>query len=472
MTRRRVVLYNPRAVFWTMPLALLAVGSALDPARFEVVIVDGRLEADPLAALVAELDPQTVWVGVTVLTGAPIRDALAASRAVKAARPGLPVVWGGWHPSLFPEQCLTEPSVDGVVIGQGEDTFVEVVERLAAGQSAAGVAGTAWRGPGGVSHLAPPRALRDVNALPPLNYDLIDVPRYFAAKGKRQFDYISSQGCRFRCTFCADPTVFKRGWYGLAPERMAAELSAYHARWGLDEIAFQDETFFTSRARVEAVAEAFLVAELTVPWTATMRADQGARLDDALLAKCKQAGLRRAMIGVESGSDAMLARIKKDITLAQVYASAERLARHGLGAILNFIVGFPGESDASVQASLDAAARLRAMSPDFEVAIFYFRPYPGNPIAEELLAQGYHFPATLAEWADFDYIGGREAWVTPAQWQRIERFKFYQRYAYGHNHPLRWPLSLLSRWRVRRHYYDYPWEKALMERLRPAPKLS
>ncbi|MCC7361378.1 MAG: B12-binding domain-containing radical SAM protein [Anaerolineales bacterium] len=470
--RPRVVLYNPQAVFWTMPLALLAVGSALDPARYEVVIVDGRLEADPAAALVAQLAPHTVCVGVTVLTGAPIRDVLAASRAVKVVQPGLPVVWGGWHPSLFPEQCLAEPSVDAVVIGQGEDTFAAVVERLAAGQSLAGVAGAAWRSAAGRPVVELPRAMRDVNALPPHNYHLIDVPRYFAAKGKRQLDYISSQGCRFRCAFCADPTVYQRGWYGLTPARLAAELAAYHARWGLDEIAFQDETFFTSRARVEAVADAFLAAGLRVPWTATMRADQGARLDDALLEKCKRAGLRRAMIGVESGSAAMLARIQKDITPAQVYASAERLARHGLGAIFNFIVGFPGESDAGVQASLDAAARLRALSPDFEVALFFFRPYPGNPIAGELLAQGYRFPDTLAAWADFDYIGGREAWVTHRQWQRVERFKFYQRYAYGRNHLLRWPLSRLSRWRVQRHYYDYPWEKALMERLRPAAKLS
>jgi len=470
--KRRVVLYNPQAVFWTMPLALLAVGSALDRERYEVVVVDGRLEADPVARLLDCLDADAVCLGITVLTGAPIRDALHVSRAVKAARPGLPIVWGGWHPSLFPEQCLTEPSVDAVVIGQGEETFAELVARYAAGQTAAGVAGTASRTASGAAQVELPRVFRDVNALPPLDYSLIDVPRYFGAKGKRQFDYISSQGCRFRCTFCADPTVFRRGWYGLTPARMAAELAEYHARWGLEEIAFQDETFFTSRARVEAVADAFLAAGLNVPWTATMRADQGARLDEALLAKCRRAGLRRAMIGVESGSPEMLERIKKDITLEQVYAAAERCARHGIGAILNFIVGFPGESDASVQASLEAAARLRAMSPDFEVAIFYFRPYPGNPIAEELLAQGYVFPATLAEWADFDYIGGREAWVTPAQWQRIERFKFYQRYAYGRNHLLRWPLSVVSRWRVQRHYYDYPWEKALVERLRPAQKLS
>ncbi len=391
---RKVVLYNPRAVFWTMPLALIAVGSALDRARYEVVIVDGRLEPQPLEALLAQLDEDTVCVGVTVLTGAPIRDALKASRAVKQARPDLPVVWGGWHPSLFPEQCLAEPSVDAVVVGQGEATFAEIVERFAIGQSLEGVAGCAYRNlQSPISNFQfpisnPPRPFLDVNALPPHDYTLIDVARYFAHKRKRQFDYVSSQGCRFRCTFCADPTVFRRGWYGLDPGRMARELAEHHRRYGYEEIAFQDETFFTSRARVEAVAEAFLAAGAVragqVAWTATMRADQGARLDDALLLQCKRSGLRRVMIGVESGSPEMLRRIKKDITLEQVYASAERCARLGLGAILNFIVGFPGESDESVQATLDVAARLRALSPDFEAAIFYFRPYPGNPIADDL----------------------------------------------------------------------------------------
>ena len=473
---RRVVLYNPQAVFWTMPLALIAIGSALDRARYEVVIVDARLEVDPIARLLAVLDDDTVCVGVTVLTGAPIRDALRVSRAVKAARPTLPIVWGGWHPSLFAEQCLAELSVDAVVIGQGEDTFAEVVERYAAGETAAGVAGCAWRetrdGRPAVAY-GTPRRLRDINALPAHDYGLIDVKGYFAAKGKRQLDYISSQGCRFRCTFCADPTVYERAWVGLRPERMAQELSALHAQFGVEEIAFQDETFFTSRARVDAIAEAFLAAGLRVPWTATMRADQGARLEEGMLDKCRRAGLRRVMMGVESGSPEMLRRIKKDITLEQVYASAERLARHGLGAILNFIVGFPGESDESVQASLDAAARLRAMSPDFEVAIFYFRPYPGNPIADELLSDGYRFPDSLAGWADFDYIGGREAWVTQAQYERIERFKFYQRYAFGRGrHPLRWPLSVVSRWRVARNFYRFPLEKVVLERLRPAQKLS
>jgi hypothetical protein len=98
--KRRVVLYNPHADYYTMPLALVAIASHLDPERYETVIVDSRLETDPTAALVRAAEG-AVCVGVTVLTGAPIRDAVGASRAVKARYPSLPVVWGGWHPSMF-----------------------------------------------------------------------------------------------------------------------------------------------------------------------------------------------------------------------------------------------------------------------------------------------------------------------------------------------------------------------------------
>src|ERR1700739_2965640 len=114
--RAKIVLYNPRAVFFTMPLALLAIGSELDPERYEVIIVDGRLEPDPERALLAELEG-ALCLGVTVLTGAPISDALRISRLAKRSRPALPVVWGGWHPSMFSRECLLDNAVDVTVRG-------------------------------------------------------------------------------------------------------------------------------------------------------------------------------------------------------------------------------------------------------------------------------------------------------------------------------------------------------------------
>jgi radical SAM superfamily enzyme YgiQ (UPF0313 family) len=482
MKRHKVLLYNPQAVFYTMPLALIAVGSYLDPARYEVIIVDGRLERDPVAAVLAHVD-EALCLGVTVLTGAPIRDALRVSRAAKARRPDMPVVWGGWHPSLFPRECLAEPSVDITVQGQGEETFAEIVERLAQGErTMAGVPGCAFKAVSssalnvpsetGNVQLNPPRPLKDVNGFPAANYALIDVERYFRRKRNRQLDYISSQGCRFRCTFCADPYVYKRGWVALEPERMGQELEALWKRYGFQDVNMQDETFFTQRKRVEAVADEFIARKLGFTWTATMRADQGFRLDDALLAKCKRARLRRVMIGIESGSQSMLDWMKKDIRIEHVFDSAEKCLRHGIAAIFNFIVGFPDEPPESVTETLRVAKQLRAMSPDFEIAIFYYKPYPGNAIADGLLRQGYPFPCTLEEWAEFDYVGSSGPWVTKEKHDLIERFKFYQRIAWSHPHPLRAPIQALARWRCRRDCYAWPVEKAIIEKLKPRPRLS
>lgn len=473
MSRKKVVLYNPRSLFWTMPLALIAVGSALDASRYSVILVDGRLEPDPVASLLKNLDDGTVCLGVTVLTGAPIRDALSVSRAIKRLRPDIPIVWGGWHPSIFPQQCLSEPCVDAVVIGQGEITFSEVVERLAQGGTLDGIAGCSSHSSALDAPLSPSRPLIDIDRLPEHNYAFAQVEDYFRRKGKRQFDYVSSQGCRFRCAFCADPAVYKRGWYGLDPERMARELVSHRGTYRFNEVAFQDETFFTSPARVEAIALAFLKHDLNLEWTATMRSDQGSRLDDRVLSLCRRSGLKRVMIGVESGSPQTLRRIRKDISLDQVFDSAEKCARAGVGAILNFIVGFPEESDEQIHQTLDLAADLLELSPDFEASFFYFRPYPGTELAEALSKRGYKFGENLEDWADFDYIGGKEAWVTDAQWQQIERFKFYQRHAFGDRRPLlRRPLQILSRWRIERRFYGFPLEKIVVDRLKPAQKLS
>ncbi len=468
--KHKIVLYNPGAVFFTMPLALLALGAALDRERFEVRVVDGRLERDPVAALLRECEG-ALCLGVTVLTGRPLRDALDVTRALKARYPKLTTVWGGWHPSLFPTDTLAEPSIDITVQGQGERTFAEIVERLAAGEALDGIAGTASRVAGRATQHAP-RPLAPMSDLPAHDYNLIPVERYFDLKEQRQFDYISSTGCHFRCAFCADPFVYNRKWVGLEPERMGEELEPLWRRYGFTDLSFQDETFFTHKKRVVGIAEEFLRRGLRFTWTGTLRGDQGFRLDDETLELCVRSGLRRVMIGVESGSDTMLEWMSKDVTIEQIMVSAEKCVRHGIGAIFPFIVGFPGESAESVQASLAMVKRLRAMSPDFETPIFYFKPYPGSRITQEVVRQGYELPKTLEEWADFDYIGSSGPWVTPETFELVERFKFYNRFAWGPETWLRWPLQQVARWRCKRNFFQLPVEKVLVERLKPLPQLS
>jgi anaerobic magnesium-protoporphyrin IX monomethyl ester cyclase len=470
--RIKVVLYNPRAVFFTMPLALLAIGSHLDPEAYEVVIIDGRLDANAETTLTSHLEG-ALCLGVTVLTGAPIADALRISRIAKRARPDLPVIWGGWHPSMFATECLAEPSVDVTVQGQGEETFAEIVRRLGDGASLEGCLGCTVRLEDGAICANPPRELQPIEKFRAHDYGLIPVERYFALKGKRQLDYISSQGCNFRCAFCSDPFVYGRKWVGLDPTRMALRLHELWEQYAFDDVNFQDETFFTRRDRIRSLADQIIESGMKITWAGTMRADQGVRLPDDLWLRCKESGLRRLLVGVESGSDEMLRRIRKDIKIEQVFHTAHRMREYGIAGNFPFIVGFPGESDASITATLACAKRLRAMSPGFETPVFYFKPYPGSDIVSEEVARGFRLPDTLAAWSEFDFVDGLPGpWVSREKFKLIERFKFFLELAWKRasgEPPL---LQRLARYRCSRDDYRWPLEMALLRWGRSEPRLS
>ncbi|HTR78667.1 MAG TPA: radical SAM protein, partial [Gemmatimonadaceae bacterium] len=256
-------------------------------------------------------------------------------------------------------------------------------------------------------------------------------------------------------------------WVGLEPARVGAEIAELWQRYGFQDVNFQDETFFTSAPRVVAIAEELLGRKVPITWAATMRADQCSRLSDDALAICKRSGLRRVLVGVESGSPDMLKRIRKDVTIEQVLETAERCLKTGIRVRFPFIVGFPDEDEESVSATLALIKHLRTMSADFETQIFYFKPYPGTSITQQAVARGYQLPRTLAEWSDFDFVGSRGPWVSDAKYRRVERFKFYQRLAWDRAPGWKRPLQALARWRCRNDVYGLPVEKLVL-RNRPA----
>lgn len=444
-----------------MPLALLAIGSVLDEKQYEVVIIDGRLIDDPIAAIQPHLE-NAVCFGVTVITGAPISDAVDISKKVKALRQEISIIWGGWHTSLFPLQPLEDKQfIDITVQGQGEETFKELVEHLDRNDSLESIKGIAYRKEG-IPHKNPPRPIRDMNSFDRINYDLIDVEAYFRKKKKRQFDYISSIGCYYRCTFCADPFVFQRKFSAISPEKMGEELAYYHEKYGFTDLNFQDETFFTYEKRIAGLAHELIERNISITWAATMRADQGMRLSDEVWKLCKKSGLRRLLIGVESGSQEMMDWMKKDVKIDQVFYCAEKCKELEIGVIFPFIVGFPGESDKSIKDTVSVVKHLRNMSPGFDTPIFYFKPYPGSAITEGVVEQGYQLPASTDEWSQFDYIGSSGPWVSEEKEAFFENLKFHLKIAHSSKYRLLMtPLRALSKWRVKNDNYRVNLEKQL-----------
>jgi radical SAM superfamily enzyme YgiQ (UPF0313 family) len=358
------------------------------------------------------------------------------------------------------------------VQGQGEETFKELVEHFTDNTSFKSVKGITYRSDEKIIQNAP-RPITVMESFERVNYDLIDVEKYFNKKGNRQFDYISSTGCYFRCTFCADPFVFKRKFTALTSAKMGEDLEYFYKRYNFNDLNFQDETFFTYSERIKEFAKDLISRKIATTWAATMRADQGERLTDEVWQLCKQSGLRRLIIGVESGSQEMMDWMKKDIKLSQVYFCADKCKELGIAVIFPFIVGFPGETDKSVEETVKVIKQLKSMSPDFDTPIFYFKPYPGSSITQKVVEKGYVLPSSTDEWGNFDYIGYSGPWVNKEKEDFFEAFKFYLRVGYGRRQSLlTYPIKKIARWRCENDNYKFPAEKFLIEKIRPPQRLS
>ncbi len=463
MKRKKILLYNPIAVFFDMPLALIAVGSVLDPEKYEVIIIDGRIDENPMETIKSHLD-DAICFGLTVLTGKPIKDAVMVTQAVKKLKNDLPIVWGGWHTSLFPKQTLIdEISIDVTVQGQGEDAFKELVEAFENKTDLATVKGICYRNSEGEIIKNPPRTIVKMDAFANVNYELIDVEKYFEKKGRRQLDYISSTGCFFRCSFCADPFVYNRKWTAVSPEIMVNKLEELHNKYKFTDVNLQDETYFTYRDRVIEISERIIEKGLNFTWAATMRADQGSRMTIEDFKLCAKSGLRRLLIGVESGSQVMMDWLKKDIKLEQVYMCAERCKDIGIAVQFPFIVGFPEESDESITETIKVALELNSMHPNFRTPIFYFKPYPGTTITDNVVKQGYKLPETVHEWSDFDFVGSTGPWVSKEKYEFFEKFKFYLKFAYSKQKTVYLPLQLIAKLRCKYKFFNLPIEKKLVD---------
>jgi len=361
------------------PLALMCLKSYLAAHGFgDVAIFNFQTPERPsLEELAKRLeDYQPELVGISVM-GVFWYDAIQAARVVKETLPAALVVTGGPHPTLYPRAVLGRPEVDLVVTGEGEKTLLELVQRLANKASLEGVPGLWWKR-GAEPIAGPPRPVEpDLDSFPfPDRSDF--APRDYRISANHWSPsavIVTSRGCPHACTFCFNQDHLYRT---RRADLIADEVEAC-LRMGYRSVDFYDDNFNQSRKHVDALCRELARRSITVPWACRCRVD---RVDDELLAKMAAAGCRRINFGVESATDRILKEIRKGITVEQV-RKAFRLARnHGIEILGYFIVGFPGETRAEAQATVDLALEL---DPDYFM-ILPFLPVPGSPLYREALA--------------------------------------------------------------------------------------
>lgn len=431
--------------------------------EFDVRIVDGRIDLTPESSL-AEVAEGALCLGVTVLTGRPTMDALRASRAVKRRQPTLPVIWGGWHPSMLPDQCLASPAVDVCVRGQGEETFREVVLRLAAGQELAEVPGVSYKRGGDVV-ANPGRPFRDVNSLRRVDFETVDVERYFALRGSRRLDYVSSQIDPMARGAQTASGVEDQGWSGLEPARVADEIAGHKGRFRLERFGFNDADFFRDLGRAEKIARGLMERQVGLPWSGFGRVGLIRQLTPEQMGLLRQSGCGKVMVETEPDGAQEPDILRRRATAEEVVETGEKLNRAGIGARFSFTAGAPGEPASSLAGTYRTIKALRKINPRFETPIYFCAPYPGTELARRLSELGLAPPARLEDWEHMDLDHSIGPWISEPVRKFVPRYNFYFKYAFEPRP--RGVGKLVARWfarqRVRYDFYRFDFERRLVD---------
>jgi len=475
MTRPRVLLINPTITSHArFPLAVMHLAAALSE-RHATRIIDGNLDRDYVEMTRQALrEGPVAAVGISVMGGPQLPSALEVSRAIRELAPQVPIIWGGYFPTLCPDATLASPSVDYAVRGQGEVTIRELLAALEAGGELRDIAGLSWKRNGEVTHNHD-RGFSPVS--PALDLDSVDDPaRYIGPTylGQRTTGYQAALGCRYRCSFCGVAALF-RGKTALPPaERVEQDLLEMRARFGVDSVQFYDHNFFDREVDMQPLLQA--LARVQMPWWCYARADALLGLSEASWALVRKSRLRMAYIGAESPDDATLKSMRKGTRSDQTLEVVEACRRHGVVPELSFMLAPPHDPVGETERTFEFIRRIKRAHPATEIMLHINTPLPPQRgLRRDLNAPALDFPTTAEGWAEPQWVRywcHKDApWVDDQLRRRIEDFRLVLGSRFPTVTDWRSPgwqkqaLSGVAAWRYKLRRYDRPWELALMRRV-------
>ena len=467
---RKVILFLPPYEGGTFgpPLGLLSLAASLRQAGYEPKIIDGAVTPDCDGAIARELDGALAF-GVSLLTGPMIREAVRAGQLVRRLRPDLPVIFGGWHPSLMPAQTLREEFVDLVVVHQGEETLLEILRRIERGASFEMLPGC-WFKQNGRIHSNPDRPAIALSELPPPAYDLADFEAYARSGGSRKLPYATSTGCPYACNYCTDMVFYNRRFNPLEVERVADEVTGLVRRHSLDEVALVDSNFLVNVHRAVAIARAFVERGVRFRWTFQASTDLLCRMSDEDVMLLARSGVSHMGFGTESASPRVLKSMNKvHQEVGDMFEAARKCHAAGIRATFNLIFGYPGEEEADRNLTLKVMGQIAERFDNVMFSPNLFTPYPGIPIWPELRELGLREPASLIEWAEVGLGTAKLPWVAGTELRDLQRAMSY---FLLNNHvnklrrrtrsrSVRGVLGLVRKplhWRLRHHWFRAPLE--------------
>jgi anaerobic magnesium-protoporphyrin IX monomethyl ester cyclase len=453
----------------TAPLGILAVATPLLRAGYQVRIIDSTITPNFQKTVLEELS-DALCLAVSLVTGPMIRETAQIARAAKKLYPDLPVVLGGWHPSLLPDQTLAAECVDVVVRGQGEYALLEVVQRLEDRASLEGIPGVGYKEDGRLV-FNQSRPLLPISDLPPKAYHLADFNAYERTCGRRWAMYISSLACPYNCGYCTNAGVYGRGWNALEPDQVVEESMDLVTRYRLQLLWIVDDNFLVDRERTLGIAEGLVRRGAKFDWSIQASTNLVDRFTVDELKLLKRSGLSQIAMGADSGSMKVMKLMGKDAfqKIDTIWAAAEKLHAAGVRPSFNMIFGYPGEGEKECRESIKLIMDICRRYPGAEFWTNIFTPYPGAPVMERAFELGIHVPKTFEEWSDFFPRYTVLPWMSGKKHERMQTMREYLRMAF-HRVPVsihrkdRFTkaahelLAIPSRWRLDHDIYEFPFE--------------
>lgn len=381
-------------------IAILLIGSMLKKNGFNVKIIDGAYDESYIETLkkyVEHYREQILYVGMSVMT-TQVPLALEASKFIKKIDSQIPVVWGGAHPSLFPEQTLRDKNVDIVAINEGAETAVKIAEIIQSRGAFSSINGIGFKEDDQNIKIRPSAMVENIHSLPHFDFSLIDIENYLGDKisvYQREFPGFKSKikimpiltglGCPYKCQFCIN-VILKRRYRYRDAKSIVTEIERLQSQHDVNTFIFMDEDFFINKKRAYEFLDLVEEKNLHFNWRMWCRVDhfQDNYINRQFLVRLENIGYGSLVMGGESGNQDILDQLKKQITTEQIIHSLKMLKGLRITPRYSFIVGLENESIDHIKNTLKFCFQMKTIRPDVDIASFVFRLYPGSPIYNRL----------------------------------------------------------------------------------------
>ncbi len=474
-----ILFYNPRATKprnRRYPLSILALAAVLE-GREDYTIIDGNVDDEATRTICGLIRNRPVeLLAVTVMPGPQLLSAMETCSRVRTLFPGVPIVWGGYFPSIYTDAALNSRYVDFAVRGQGEGTFLELLDALRGKGSLESIRGLSFKESSGKHRHNPERRMKGPDAFPWYPYHRVPADRYLLPSffGRRTAAHHASIGCPYQCSFCGVVPVYGNREMMESPARTEAILRHLARNYGMDSVQFYDMNFFLQEEHARELADR--LAGLRIQWWCEARIDVVLRYSDATLETIRRSGCTMIFFGAESGSDWVLKEMNKHLKAEQTLELAARLRQFDIIPEFSFVVGNPREPERDTRECLQFIRKIKQLNARSEIIIYHYTPVPQRERMYGNIESKVSFPETLEEWATERWrnfairTDPMTPWLKPGTKRQIDNFRTVISSRWPTIQDIRLPawgrplLQALSGWRYRLGFYSFPLELQLVQR--------